>query len=470
MRKQDRTKAEILREPQKLQRRVVELENTEDALYESEQRFRVFAESTFEGVVLSENGVFVDLNEQFADMVGYTREELIGKSIMSIIAPESHELVEEAVHTNRTEPYRISGLHKDGTIIHAEVMARTTRIGDRQLRATAIRDITEQERIQSALRISESKFSTAFHTSPDSININRLSDGLYLDINQGFTDITGYTREDVIGKTSLELDIWARPKDREQLVQGLQAHGQVTNLEATFQMKNGHYRFGLMSARIIEINDELCILSVTRDITERREAQKQVELLNQELLTAYDETLEGWSRALNLRDPNTDKHSKRVVDLTLKLATAVGIPESEFVYIRRGAILHDIGKMGIPDQILLKPGPLTDQEWEIMKKHPVFAFEMLSKIPFLKKSLDIPYSHHEKWDGSGYPGGLKGAEIPLGVRVFSVVDNFDALTSTRTYRPAWKREDAIAFIRENADSHFDPEIVKLFLQLVENNA
>ena len=183
------------------------------------------------------------------------------------------------------------------------------------------------------------------------------------------------------------------------------------------------------------------------------------------MLVAYDETLEGWSRALNLRDPNTDAHSKRVVERTLSLAKRIGIPDAELVHIRRGAILHDIGKMGVPDHILLKAGPLTEEEWRIMRMHPIFAYNMLSQIPFLENSVDIPYCHHEKWDGTGYPQGLKNAEIPLSARIFSVVDIFDALTSDRSYRKAWCREDALAFIEKEAGSHFDPDIARLFLEM-----
>lgn len=274
------------------------------------------------------------------------------------------------------------GLHKNGSKIHSKILARTIKLGNHELRATAIRDISEQDNILSALRKSEQKFSIAFHTSPDSININRLSDGMYIEINHGFTDITGYTPADVEGRTSLELDIWDDPLDRARLVKGLQEFGEMSNLEAVFCMKDGRRRVGLMSAKIIDLDGEPCILSVPRDISELRDNEQKIALLNKELLMAYDETLEGWSHALNLRDPNTDKHSRRAVNLTLQLAEAAGFSEEELVHIRRGAILHDIGKMGIPDQILHKPGGLNEEEWQIMRKHPVFAYQMLSAIPF----------------------------------------------------------------------------------------
>lgn len=188
---------------------------------------------------------------------------------------------------------------------------------------------------------------------------------------------------------------------------------------------------------------------------------------NLELSLAYDGTIEGWSRALDLRDKETEGHTERVSALTLKLARALGVREEELVHIRRGALLHDIGKMGIPDQILLKPGPLTDQEWEIMRRHPIMAYELLSPIAYLRPALDIPYYHHEKWDGTGYPRGLKGELIPLAARIFAVVDVWDALTSDRPYRPAWEEAKALAHIRAESGKHFDPQVVEPFLKLEE---
>jgi response regulator RpfG family c-di-GMP phosphodiesterase/putative methionine-R-sulfoxide reductase with GAF domain len=187
---------------------------------------------------------------------------------------------------------------------------------------------------------------------------------------------------------------------------------------------------------------------------------------NMELTMAYDTTLEGWSKALDLRDRETEGHTQRVTEVTVRLARAVGISDDTLVHVRRGALLHDIGKMGIPDSILLKPGPLTEDEWEIMRRHPVYAHELLSPITYLRPALAIPYAHHEKWDGTGYPRGLKGDEIPLEARVFAVVDVWDALTSDRPYRPAWPKDKARGFIREQAGTHFDPRVADMFLNLI----
>ncbi|PKO08293.1 MAG: hypothetical protein CVU40_16040 [Chloroflexi bacterium HGW-Chloroflexi-2] len=189
---------------------------------------------------------------------------------------------------------------------------------------------------------------------------------------------------------------------------------------------------------------------------------------NFDLSMAYDATIEGWSRAMDLRDRETEGHTIRVTELTVQLAGMAGFSDEDIIHIRRGALLHDMGKLGIPDSILHKPGPLTDDEWTLMKKHPVFAHEMLSPIGYLKPAMDIPYCHHEKWDGSGYPRGLTGEEIPMAARIFSVVDVYDALTSDRPYRSAWTQEKALNYISSCSGTHFDPKVVNLFFKLVDS--
>jgi PAS domain S-box-containing protein/putative nucleotidyltransferase with HDIG domain len=186
---------------------------------------------------------------------------------------------------------------------------------------------------------------------------------------------------------------------------------------------------------------------------------------NLELTLAYDTTLEGWSHALELRDRETEGHSRRVTKLTEQLSKAMGLPESEIVHIRRGALLHDIGKLGTPDNILLKPGLLTQDERKIMQRHPTFAYEMLLPINFLRSSLDIPYGHHEKWDGTGYPLGLKNEEIPLSARIFAIVDVFDSLQNDRPYRTAWPLDQIKDYLLEQSGKHFDPKVVEAFMKL-----
>ncbi|MBS4021130.1 MAG: PAS domain S-box protein [Dethiobacter sp.] len=189
-----------------------------------------------------------------------------------------------------------------------------------------------------------------------------------------------------------------------------------------------------------------------------------LEQSNIELMQAYNDTIEGWARALDMRDQETEDHSQRVAKMTVNIARKFGVKEEKLAYVRRGALLHDIGKMGIPDNILRKPGKLTDEEWEIMRRHPRLAYEMLSPIEYLRPALEIPYCHHEKWDGTGYPRGLKGKEIPLEARIFALADVYDALTSERPYRSAWSKEKALEYIKEQSGRYFDPQVVEVFLQ------
>jgi len=217
---------------------------------------------------------------------------------------------------------------------------------------------------------------------------------------------------------------------------------------------------------------------VSREITEQVRLDRRLQRLNNgldarvhqrtsELAQAYDTTLQGWARALEFRDKETAGHSQRVTDLTMKLAVALGLPEDELVHIRRGALLHDIGKMAIPDEILRKGTDLTPAEREIVSKHPEIAHELLAPIPYLEKALEIPYCHHERWDGTGYPRGLKGEQIPLSARIFAVADVWDSLRSDQPYRQAWPRKETIRYMEEQAGTSFDPAVLGVFLDLME---
>jgi uncharacterized domain HDIG len=195
---------------------------------------------------------------------------------------------------------------------------------------------------------------------------------------------------------------------------------------------------------------------------------EELQQTNLNLSLAYDATIEGWSKALDLRDRETEGHALRVTEMTVQLADSLGISPTDLIHIRRGALLHDIGKMGVPDSILNKPGPLTEEEWAIMHRHPDFALDMLSPISYLRQALDIPYGHHERWDGSGYPRHLPGDQIPIAARIFTVVDVWDALISDRPYRKAFTREAAVEFIRKNSGEQFDPRVVEAFLRMLAN--
>jgi putative nucleotidyltransferase with HDIG domain len=185
------------------------------------------------------------------------------------------------------------------------------------------------------------------------------------------------------------------------------------------------------------------------------------------LRESYDLTLQGWARALEYRDGETAGHAQRVINLSAALARRLGLGKDEIRALQRGAYLHDIGKMAVPDQILHKPGPLDDEEWEVMRQHPVRSREFIAEIPFLQSAIQVAYYHHECWDGSGYPEGLRAEQIPLPARIFTVIDNWDALNSDRPYRKAWPREEVIEYLRQNAGSIFDPRVVDAFLEILE---
>lgn len=232
-------------------------------------------------------------------------------------------------------------------------------------------------------------------------------------------------------------------------------------VRASTQVSTGNFKVHVKP----ESNDEVAVLTeVFNDMVGNLEVSRNA------LLAAYDSTLEGWSRALELRDKETEGHTVRVTKLTVELAKKLGIPEVELAQIQRGALLHDIGKMGVPDQILLKPGKLDENEWVIMRKHPEYAYDLLWPIEYLRPALEIPYCHHERWDGKGYPRGLKGQEIPLAARIFSVIDVWDALRSERPYKHAFSYEESVSIIRTSSGTQFDPQVVRVFLEEIVQQA
>ena len=231
-----------------------------------------------------------------------------------------------------------------------------------------------------------------------------------------------------------------------------------------FDLQECHY-FGQMAhMAALAIENATLLAAAQSEVRKRGEAEQQIRQAYDSLDRTYENTLIGWARALDMRDGETQDHSRRVADITLKLAKLVGMPESEWVHVWRGALLHDIGKVGIPDAILLKQGPLEEAEWTVMRQHPLYGVGWVERVDHLKPVIPLIKHHHEHWDGSGYPDGLKENEIPLPARIFSIVDVWDALLSRRPYREAWTIQQTIAFLRENAGRQFDPQLTEIFLQ------
>jgi PAS domain S-box-containing protein len=333
----------------------------------------------------------------------------------------------------------------------------------RTLQQKALRD--EKRKSEQALRLSEDKFSKAFRISPDAISIVRFSDGKYIEVNEGFSRLTGFSPETVVGQNNLTINIWAILDESQNFFNVMKESSEVSNMEGVFKRSDGSVWIGLVSARIIEVNEEPCIISIIRDITERKRAELDLQRAHADLAGAYEATIEGWSNVLDLRDKETEGHTQRVTEATIRLARAMGISEDQIIHIRRGALLHDIGKMAIPDGILQKPAPLTEDEWKEMRRHPEYAYHMLFPIVYLRPALDIPYCHHERWDGTGYPRGLKGEQIPLSARIFSIIDVWDALLSNRPYRKGCSEDAVLEYIQKHSGTSFDPRLVDAFLEL-----
>ncbi len=250
------------------------------------------------------------------------------------------------------------------------------------------------------------------------------------------------------------VDYVTKPIQHEEVLARVTTHLNIRDLTQRLQEQNE--RLQKMTVKLEDANVEI--------VRFNQELENKVRARTLELQEAYDITIAGWARALELRDQETEGHSQRVAEMTVHLAQIMGFSQEELEHIRRGALLHDIGKMGIPDTILLKVGPLTDEEQAVMQKHPHYAYELLKNIAFLHPALDIPRYHHERWDGSGYCEGLKGEQIPLAARIFAVVDVWDALTSDRPYRQAWPKEKVRIYIVEQSGKHFDPAVVEHFFR------
>jgi PAS domain S-box-containing protein len=326
------------------------------------------------------------------------------------------------------------------------------------------RDVTARRQTEAALRASEERYRSLFNRTLDGVYRSTRA-GKFVDINPAIVQMFGYSSKEEMLGINIKTQMYFDPAERGSHILDTGGSGQET-----YRMRRKDGSEIWVEDHGYYLHDEQGNITfhegILRDVTERRQAEMA---LQQDLLTAYNATLQGWSGALELREQETAGHSQRVVRLTVQLAQALGVAEEQLVHIQRGALLHDIGKMGIPDKILLKPSALTDEEWVIMRQHPLLAHRMLSGIAYLNPALDIPTYHHEKWDGTGYPYGLKGEEIPLAARIFSVVDAWDALQHDRPYHLALTEEATIEHLKKGAGSQFDPQVVKTFLEMIRRS-
>lgn len=353
----------------------------------------------------------------------------------------------------------------DYIVKSSESMADMPHIAERAVERW--RAILNQERMQQALAESEAQFRLLAENSYDMITRHD-PEMVILYISPACRILLGYEPGELIGQS---IYLLIHPEDAGQIREKL-ARSPFSECTKTLQYrarhKNGGYIWLETTAKTIydENNTIVEYQATSRDISERMRAESARQRALEDLREAYDRTIEGWVIALDLRDRETEGHTKRVTEMAVNLARELNCSSEDIVNIRRGALLHDMGKMGIPDEILQKPGPLSEAEWEVMRKHPQYAYQMLYNISYLEQALIIPYYHHERWDGSGYPHGLQGEAIPLFARLFAIVDVWDALSSDRPYRKRLPPEDVIRYLEEQAGKLFDPRIVETFLKMI----
>jgi len=480
----------------------------------SEKRYRRLFEAAKDGVLIleTESGKIIDVNPFLIELTGYSKDDFIGKSIWEIGAFKDidasrvsfAELLTKGYIRYEDLPLRI----KDGRRVDVEFVSNVYRVGDKDEIQCNIRDITmrrrAEERVQlqfehlNALREIDRVIASNFDLS---LSLSEILTHVTIELGVDAAAIL------ILNPSSKILEFGAERGFRVKAIRralirlgdsyaGLAAmerrmvmipdlRSEPNNVLLTEYLAGDnfvcYYGVPLIAKGQVKGVLEVCNRTVLSPETEwfdflntlagqtaiaieNSTLFESLQRSNLELALAYDSTIEGWSRALDMRDRETEGHSQRVTEMTVDLARAFGLGEAELVQVRWGALLHDIGKMGVPDGILLKPGPLTDEEWVAMKKHPTFAYEMLSPIRYLRMAMDIPHCHHEKWDGTGYPHGLKGIQIPICARIFSVVDVWDALKSERPYRAGWPEEKISEHIRSSSGTQFDPQVVDAFMQ------
>jgi PAS domain S-box-containing protein len=486
-----------------------------DALHESEERYRSIFENALEGIFrIIPSAGFVDVNPALVQMLGYsTREEVMALDLRKDLYADPQELrnlIDQHLSKKVVRNLEAIWKRKDGDPIIVSIDSRI--IYDADGRAKYYEGMTQditarkraEERLQhqlrrlAALRAIDLAITTNFdlrlilnllldqslpQLGVDAAAVLLLNPSLqvleYAAARGFWSDAIARTRvplgEGPAGRAALErrsvhIADLAGPGNS-GAGQGLEGEGFSSAYVIPLVIK------GAVKG-VLELfhRGSISLQADWKDFAEMVAEQAAIAIdnialfedlqrSNTNLAMAYDTTLEGWSRALDLRDRETEGHTRRVTELTLRLSRLMGLGESDLAHIRRGAILHDIGKMAIPDSILLKPAPLTEEEWVVMRRHPMYAYEMLSPIDYLRPALDIPYCHHEKWDGTGYPRQLRGEQIPPAARIFAVVDVWDALRSGRPYRAAWNQEKVLEHIRSLAGSYFDRRVVEQFLKL-----
>lgn len=508
---------ELMKVNDSLRTEIEERKRVEDSLGASEKRYHSLFENMLDGFaycrMFFENGqpadyINIDVNPAFEELTGL--KDIVGKKITEVIPgikednPELFEIYGRVALTGEPEKFEtyVKGLEKwfslsvfspakEYFVVTFENITERKQTEERmeaQLhRITTLRSIdaalTSSLDLKLTLNVIVERVVSQLKADAAGVLVfDPVRQRLEYAAGRGFRgdkiqQIHVQVGEGISGRAALEQRIVSAPYLQREIVSTdskeiIRSEGLVS-LHAAPLVAKGQI-LGVLEVfhrrLFIETEDWMSFLEAiaaqTAIALDNASLVDKLQRSNFELSRAYDVTIEGWSHALDLRDKETEGHSQRVTELTIRMARNLGISENEIAHIRRGALLHDIGKLGVPDAILQKPGELSEDEWVIMRRHPKYALDLLSPIDYLKPALDIPSCHHEKWDGTGYPRGLKGEQIPLSARIFALVDVWDALRSDRPYRPAWTEEKALEYILAQAGKHFDPEMVTHFIRLI----
>jgi PAS domain S-box-containing protein len=498
---------------------ITEQKLAEERITESERKFKTLFEVCQDGLLLAdvETRLFRLNNQAMSRMLGFSAAEFREMTVSDIHPPESLSYVtaqfERQVRGELDVATDIPVRRKDGTLFFADISANYIQLGDKQYLLGSFRDVSERKATQDKLKRHMENL-TALRAIDNAINgsldlritlrvlliealkqltidaaavllMNPSTQTLEYASGEGFR--TNHIQsacvrigESCSGRVARERRTLVITDfsfaEEGSILKSIMDHDGVRSYVGVPLIAKGVLKgvLGLYHRKELHPEQEWFIFvealaSQAAIAIDNAELFESLQASHSELLAAYDTTIEGWSRALDFRDKETEGHSRRVTDLTVCIAREMGLTTEKLIHVRRGALLHDIGKLGVPDSILLKPGALTDEEFTIMKRHPEIAFKLLSPIEFLRPALDIPYYHHERWNGNGYPQGLCAEEIPLTARIFSIVDVWDALCSDRPYRSSWPPKKAMTYLRDQAGKAFDPRVVELFLAIISKD-
>ena len=465
--------------------------------WEAERRYRTVFETDPAPTIIArlEDEKILQANTGMQAMLDSDKSDIIGKSLTELEVLSQNEQLPKSLERLRAGEL----IHKHKTTLRHPaneepvsvlVSARAIEIDDEPCGIFTFIDITELERSQrenvrllaretearKQAEASRARLESILEQAPALIATFDGPEHVFTMANREFHEF--YAGREIIGRRLIDM----LPEIEDQGIIAILEHVYRTGESFSSQElpmdldRNGtghveRYYFNVIFQPLHDSDGRTTgILSNAVNITEQVKARRRAESTRAEMEAAYEQTIEGWAMALDLRDEDTAGHSRRVTDMTVALARRLGISGNALEGVRRGALLHDIGKMGVPDAILQKPGPRTPDEWNVMKGHTEYARDLLRPIAYLQSAIDIPYCHHERWDGTGYPRGLQGEDIPLAARVFAVVDVYDALMSNRPYRDAWTRDQVLEHLRQGAGSHFDPSVVEAFLEMLRGQA